>query len=125
MRRGWVVLIVAGLLALFIGLFILLYVLGSPEQSALERVRDIAVIFLALAMVLVVLLLGVLVGVGIWLGLLIKDRLIPLLEVATQTAVRARGTVEFVGETVARPIIRTYGRIAAVRALVRTVSRRR
>ncbi|MCM8748169.1 hypothetical protein NET02_03340 [Thermomicrobiaceae bacterium CFH 74404] len=125
MRRGWVILIVVGLLALFIGLFILLYVLGGPEQSALERVRDIAVIFLALAMVLVVLLLGVLVGVGIWLGLLIKDRLIPLLEVATQTAVRARGTVEFVGESVARPIIRTYGRIAAVRALVRTVSRRR
>uniref|UniRef100_A0A831T9R2 Uncharacterized protein n=1 Tax=Thermorudis peleae TaxID=1382356 RepID=A0A831T9R2_9BACT len=125
MRRGWVILIVVGLLALFIGLFILLYVLGGPEQSALERVRDIAVIFLALAMVLVVLLLGVLVGVGIWLGLLIKDRLIPLLEVATQTAVRARGTVEFVGESVARPIIRTYGRIAAVRALVQTVSRRR
>lgn len=125
MRRGWVVLIVVGLLALFIGLFILLYILGSPEQSALERVRDIAVIFLALAMVLVVLLLGVLVGVGIWLGLLIKDRLIPLLEVATQTAVRARGTVEFVGETVARPIIRAYGRIAALRALVRTVGRRR
>ncbi len=124
MRRGWVVLIVVGLLVLFIGLSVLLYMLGGPEQSALERVRDIAVIFLALATVLVVVLLGVLVGVGIWLGLLIKDRLIPLLEAATETAVRARGTVEFVGETVARPIIRAYGRVAALHALVRTVSRR-
>ncbi len=124
MRRGWVVLIVVGLLVLFIGLFVLLYMLGGPEQSALERVRDIAVIFLALATVLVVLLLGVLVGIGIWLGLLIKDRVIPLLEAATETAVRARGTVEFVGETVARPIIRAYGRMSALRALVRTVSRR-
>lgn len=125
MRRGWVVLIGVGLLVLFVGLFVVLYMLGSPEQSALERVRDIAVIFLALSLVLVVLLLGVLVGVGIWLSLLIKDRLIPLLEVATQTAVRARGTVEFVGETVARPIVRAYGRVAALRALVKTVSRGR
>jgi len=125
MRRGWVVLVGVGLLVLFIGLFVVLYLLGDPEQSSLERIRDIAVIFLALAMVLVVLLLGVLVGLGIWLGTLVKERLIPLLEVATETAVRTRGTVEFVGESVARPIIRTYGRIAALRALLRTVSRRR
>jgi hypothetical protein len=121
----WGLLVAVGLLVLLIGLFVALYLLGDPEQSTLERIRDIAVIFLALAMVLVVLLLGVLVGLGIWLGMLVKDRLIPLLETATETAVRTRGTVEFLGESVARPIIRAYGRIAALRALITSVSRRR
>ncbi|MCM8745950.1 hypothetical protein NET03_05345 [Thermomicrobium sp. CFH 73360] len=124
MRRGWIWLIVGGLLALFILLFVVLYLLGGPEQSPLERVRDIAVIFLALTTVLVVLLLGVLVGVAIWLGLLIRDHLIPLLAAATETMTKAKGTVEFVGETVARPIIRTYGRVAALRALLRTLTHR-
>lgn len=124
MRRGWIWVIVGGLLALFVILFVVLYLLGGPEQSPLERVRDIAVIFLALAMVLVVLLLGVLVGVAIWLGLLIRDHLIPLLAAATETMTKAKGTVEFVGETVARPIIRTYGRVAALRALIRTLTHR-
>lgn len=124
MRRGWIWLIVGGLLALFVLLFVVLYLLGGPEQSPLERVRDIAVIFLALATVLVVLLLGVLVGVAIWLGLLIRDHLIPLLAAATETMTKAKGTVEFVGETVARPIIRTYGRVAALRALLRTLTHR-
>jgi len=124
MRRGWIWVIVGGLLALFVILFVVLYLLGGPEQSPLERVRDIAVIFLALATVLVVLLLGVLVGVAIWLGLLIRDHLIPLLAAATETMTKAKGTVEFVGETVARPIIRTYGRVAALRALLRTLTHR-
>uniref|UniRef100_A0A7C1G5A9 Uncharacterized protein n=1 Tax=Thermomicrobium roseum TaxID=500 RepID=A0A7C1G5A9_THERO len=124
MRRGWIWVIVGGLLALFVILFVVLYLLGGPEQSPLERVRDIAVIFLALATMLVVLLLGVLVGVAIWLGLLIRDHLIPLLAAATETMTKAKGTVEFVGETVARPIIRTYGRVAALRALIRTLTHR-
>ncbi|MDW7982808.1 MAG: hypothetical protein RMK01_11180 [Thermomicrobium sp.] len=123
MRRGWIWAIVAGLLALFIVLFLVLYLLGGAQQSPLERVRDIAVIFLALATLLVVLLLGALVGVAIWLGLLIRDHLIPLLAATTETMTRAKGTVEFVGEAVARPIVRTYGRVAALRALIRTLTK--
>ncbi len=123
MRRGWIWVIAGGLLALFVILFVILYLLGGAEQSPLERVRDIAVIFLALATVLVVLLLGALVGVAIWLGLLIRDHLIPLLAAATETMTKAKGTVEFVGEAVARPIVRTYGRVAGLRALIRTLTR--
>ena len=123
MRRGWLWVIVGGLLIVFVVLFVVLYLLGGPEQSPLERIRDIAVIFLALSAVLVVLLLGALVGVGIWLALLIRDHLIPLLGATTETITRAKGTVEFVGETIARPIIRTYGRVAGLRALIRTLTR--
>jgi hypothetical protein len=123
MRRGWLWLIAGGLLALFVVLFVLLYMLGGPEQSPLERVRDIAVIFLALSTVLVVVLLGALVGIGIWLALSIRDYLLPLLGAATETVTRAKGTVEFVGEAVARPIIRTYGRVAGLRSLIRTLTR--
>jgi hypothetical protein len=123
MRRGWLWLIAGGLLALFVVLFVLLYMLGGPEQSPLERVRDIAVIFLALSTVLVVVLLGALVGIGIWLALSIRDHLLPLLGAATETVTRTKGTVEFVGEAVARPIIRTYGRVAGLRSLIRTLTR--
>ncbi len=123
MRRGWVWAIAGGVLLLFVVLFVVLYLLGGPEQSPLERIRDIAVIFLALSTVLVVLLLAALVGVAIWLALLIRDHLIPLLGAATETMTRAKGTVEFVGEAIARPIVRAYGRVASVRALIRTLTK--
>lgn len=123
MRRGWLWVIIGSLTALFVVLFIVLYLLGGAEQAPLERIRDIAIIFLALASILVVLLLGALVGIGIWLGLLLRDHLIPLLSAATDTVTRAKGVVQFSGELVARPLVRTYRRITELRALVRTLTK--
>jgi hypothetical protein len=134
-RKGWVWLIVGGLVALFIILGVVLYLMGGPGQSPLERLHDISVIFLALTSVLVVLLLGALVGVSIWLALLLKDRIIPLLEQLTprveqlsqnavDTAVRVRGTTQFVSEEVVRPVISAYGTVAGLRAMIKTVTGR-
>ncbi|MDI3341554.1 MAG: hypothetical protein QJR03_13605 [Sphaerobacter sp.] len=124
MRRGWVWVTVGVLLVVFIGLSILLYLLGGADQAPLERIRDISVVFLALGTVLVVLLLGALVGVGVWLALLLKDKVIPLLEQLTEAAARVRGTTEFVSEEVVSPIISAYGTVAGLRAMIRTVSGR-
>ncbi|MBX5446702.1 hypothetical protein [Sphaerobacter sp.] len=124
MRRGWVWVTVGVLLVIFIGLFVLLYLLGGADQSPLERTRDISIIFLSLSGVLVVLLLGALVGVTVWLALLLKDRVIPLLEQLTEAAVRVRGTTEFVSEEVVSPIISAYGTVAGLRAMIRTVTGR-
>ncbi len=131
MRRGWIWVIVGGLLGLFIVLFVILYLLGGSDQSPLERIRDIAIVLLALATLLVVLLLGALVGVLLWLALLVRNQLstfiqeylVPLLTTTGETLNTAKGTVQFLGEVTARPIIRTYGRLAALRALVRTLTR--
>jgi hypothetical protein len=123
-RKGWVWVSVIVLLVIFIGLGVILYLLGGSNQSALERLMNISVIFLSLSMILVVVLLGALVGIAIWISLLLKDRAIPLLEQLTGTVVRVRGTTEFVGEEVAGPIISFYSRVAGVRALVKTVTGR-
>lgn len=122
MRKGWVWVSVIVLLVIFIGLGVILYLLGGSNQSALERLRDMSIIFLSFAMVLVVVLLGALVGIAVWVSLLLKDRAIPLLEQLTGMVVRVRGTTEFVSEEVASPIISFYSRVAGVRALVKTVT---
>lgn len=124
MRKGWVWVSIIVLLVVFIGLGVGLYLLGGSSQSALERLMNISVIFLALSAVLVVLLMGALVGLGVWVSFLLKDNVIPLLEQMTGTVARVRGTTEFVSEEVASPIISFYSRVAGVRALVKTVTGR-
>ena len=106
-------------LLLFVALIVGLYLLGGPEQSPLERLRDIAVIFVVLLNLIVVVILA---GIGAALAFLViqtKDRVIPLLEELTGTARRARGTVEFVSEEAVRPIVSVAGTIARVRAMAR------
>ena len=134
-RKGWVWLTVGGLVVLFLIVAVVLYMLGGPNQSALERLQNISVIFLALSSVLVVLLLGALVGVGVWLALLLKDHIIPLLEQvspkieklsqnAVDTTARVKGTTEFVSEEVVRPVISAYSTVAGLRAMIKTVTGR-
>src|SRR5690606_5179025 len=99
--------ILAGVAALllFVAVAVGLYLLGGDDQSALEMLRDIAVIFIVLSSILVVILLAALTAVLAFLILQIKDRVIPLLEEAkggmsqvTSTATRVRNTTEFVTE---------------------------
>ncbi|HET9015851.1 MAG TPA: hypothetical protein VFN57_09655 [Thermomicrobiaceae bacterium] len=124
MRRGWVWLIVGVLFVVFIGIAVVLYLLGGANQAPLERLRDISIVFLTLLGIISVLLMGALVGVALWLSLMIKDRVIPLLEQLTAAASRMRGTTEFVSEEVVSPIISAYSTVAGIRAAIRTVTGR-
>lgn len=99
-----------------------LYSLGGPEQSALERLRDIAVIFVVLLFLLTVVLLAGIVAALVYLVFQIKDRVIPLLEEATGTVRRVRGTAEFVTEEAVKPILSVAGQYARMRAMMRTVA---
>jgi|GEM_PF-578341 len=108
-------------LALFLGLCWFLYTLGGPDQAALERIRDIAIIFIVLLGVVAVLLLA---GVSAALAFLVfqtKDRVIPLLDETTETVRRARGTVEFMSEEAVRPVVGMAGRAARVSAMANAV----
>lgn len=124
MRRGWVWLIVGVLFVVFIGIAVVLYLLGGANQAPLERLRDMSIVFLTLLGIISVLLMGALVGVALWLSLMIKDRVIPLLEQLTAAASRMRGTTEFVSEEVVSPIISAYSTVAGIRAAIRTVTGR-
>ncbi len=98
-----------------------LYQLGGDDQSALERLRDISIIFIVLLfLITVVLLAAITAGLGLLL-LQIKDRVIPALEELTGTAKRIRGTTDFVTEEAIKPIVSVVGSYAKVRAMTRTV----
>lgn len=122
MRQGWLWVILGGVAVLVIGLIVGLYLLGGDHQSPLERLRDISLVFITVGVVLFVLLMAALVGAMLWLVLLLKDKIIPLLEQLTATATRVRGTTTFVTEEVAKPVISTASTIAGIRALIKTVT---
>jgi hypothetical protein len=121
-RKGWLWVSIIGLVLLFVVLFVALYLLGGSDQSSLERIMNIAVIFLALSAVLVVVLMGAILGMVIWFSLRIKDGAVPVFQQLTETITRIRGTSEFIGEEAAKPVISFYSRVAGVRALVKTVT---
>lgn len=142
MRKWLAIGIPAVLLLIFAGLIALLYWLGDDDQSALERLRDISIIFLSLLFLVSVLLMGALVGAMVYLVLTVRDKIVPLMESANQTVNRIRETTDvvaenvvdtskrvkdttnFVTEEVAAPLIKAYGLAAQGRAWVRVVTGR-
>lgn len=118
-----------GALVLFIAVGVGLYLLGGDDQSALEKLRDIAIIFIVLSSVLVVILLAAITAALAFLILQIKDRVIPLLEEAkggmnqvTSTAARIKNTTDFVTEEAVRPLMNLTGSLSRFRTMRDTVS---
>ena len=99
-----------------------LYQLGGADQAPLERLRDIVIIFLAFQLLLVtVVLAGIAAGL-VFLIVVLKDQVIPLLHELTESAKRLRGTTEFVTEEAVKPIVTAAGQIAKMRAMARAVT---
>lgn len=115
---------IGGTLALLV-LFVLLtwglYQLGGPNQAALERLRDIAVIYVVLLFLVTVVLLGGIAAALAYLILQIKDQVIPLLDEAIGTMKVVRSTTEFMSEEAVRPVIGAAGNVARVRATFNTL----
>jgi hypothetical protein len=116
--------ILAGVAALvvFIAIVVGLYLLGGSDESALERLRDIAIIFIVLlGAISVVLLAGITVAL-ILLFIELKDRALPILDETTGTLNRVRGTANFVSEEAVKPIMTVAGKAAKVRAMSRVMA---
>lgn len=124
MRKAWAIIIPLVVLAIIIGITVGLYYLGDSESSALEKFRDIMIVYLGFLWVIVVLLLAVLVGVLVWVALMIKDKVIPLLQSIQETMVRVKGTTEFVSEEIVSPIISFSGSVSRARAMSKTLTAR-
>lgn len=111
-------------LLIVVGVGVGLYLLGGDSQPALEKLRDIAIIFVAFLWIIAVLLLAIVAGAMIWLVLTLKGKVIPILESLLDTTNRIKGAAEFMTEEVAAPVISFYGTLAKTRAMTRTVTGR-
>ena len=121
--KWWAILTVLILGLIVVGIIYGLYQLGGVDQAPLERLRDIVIIFLSFQLLLVTIALAGIAAGLIFLIVVLKDQIIPLLTELTGTAKRLRGTTEFMTEEAVKPIITAAGKAAKVRAMVRTVTR--
>ena len=112
-------------LLVFVLIGVGLFLLGDNRQSALQKLRDIAIIFMVLAMVLNVILLAAITAALGFLAIQIKDRIIPMLEELTGTVKRVRGTTSFVTEEAVKPIISVAGTYSRLRSMTKTVNGKR
>ncbi len=126
MKKALPFILAGGLLVILIIVAFLLY-----HWDGLVRLRDMAIVFLAALFVVTVLLLAAMVGIFAYVSLLMKDKLIPVLEELTrtageltQTAQRVKGTTEFVSEQVASPIIGIAKNFARMRAMAKAATNR-
>jgi hypothetical protein len=111
-----------GLLLFFVLVTVGLYSLGGVDQSALERLRDIAIIFVVLTSVIAVILLGAITVALILLFLQVRDRAIPILDETTGTINRIRGTTNFVTEEAIKPLVTVASKYSRFRAMSRVVT---
>jgi hypothetical protein len=96
-----------------------------PDLSFLwiETTRDVVIIIMGIAVaaffaigLVLMLVLGLLTRSLLQKTTgMIDENLKPMLDSAKQTADSARGTVSYIGESAAAPIVRTYGVVAGVR----------
>lgn len=119
--------ILGGVIALvvFVAIIVGLFLLGGDHQSALEKLRDIAVIFVVLLSLVTVILLAAITAALGYLAFQIKDRVIPLLEEASGTVNRVRNTTNFMTEEAVKPLITFAGQFSKIRQMGKTVSGKR
>jgi hypothetical protein len=107
-------------LVIFAAIIVGLYLLGDSDQSALERLRDIAVIFIVLLLLITTILLAGITAALVFLMVQMKDRVIPAIEELTGTLKRVRGTTDFVTQEAVKPIITIASGYASLRAMAKT-----
>lgn len=122
--KWWAILVVLVLGLIVVGIIYGLYQLGGVDQAPLERLRDIAIIFLIFQLLLVTIALAGIAGGLIFLIIVLKDQLIPILSEFLETAKRLRGTTEFMTEEAVKPMIRTAGQAAKFRAMWKAATNR-
>lgn len=115
-------------LLLFIALTAFLYMLGGEDESALERLSQIAVIYIVFMSMAMVLMLAASTIAFVYLILTLRDKALPAMDELTMTLKRVRGTTEFMSEEAVKPVIHAAGKAAQVGAafrVFRNASKRR
>lgn len=115
--------------AALIGLVLLIFIIGlllsrgdvNTLGPVIQVARDLVIIFLALEGIMIILALAVLIFQIARLINLLQTEVKPALTDTRQTLNSARGTVEFVGDSVSGPIIKASAFFAGVGSLVGNV----
>ena len=118
--------IITGVVSIVVVVLIIvgLYQLGAADESALERLHEIAVIFAVLLFLIVVILLAAITAALGFLVIQIKDHVIPLLQEAAGTVKQVKNTTSFVSEEAVRPIVGVAGWFSKNREMTRVVTGR-
>ncbi len=102
--------------------------LESGTVAPTARLRDIAIVVLALETLAVMVLLLIVAVVLVAMVILIYDRVIPILEQINRTATTAadtvhtvRGTTEFVSERVVQPVIEVSSYVSGALGILRGI----
>ncbi len=116
--------IIAGVAALlvFVAIGVGLYLLGGNNQSALQKLRDIAIIFVVLTSAVTVILLAAITVALVLLFMQLKDRAMPMLDETTSTINRIRGTTNFITEEAVKPLVTVAGKYSRFRTMSRVVT---
>lgn len=115
---------VGGLIGALLIVFILalgLAAAGTEWATAVQVVRDVVIIVLALQGILILLALAILILQVARLVSLLQAEVKPVLENAQDTMKTVQVTVEFVSDNVADPIIKASGFIAGVSVMLREI----
>lgn len=109
-----------GVILLLFIIAVILSLVTDVEQTGniIRMIRDLVIIFLALEGVLIILGLAVLTIQVARLVNLLQTEVKPILENTQETVRTAQGTVEFVGNNLAEPVIKANGFIAGATYLV-------
>ncbi|RMF76333.1 MAG: hypothetical protein D6737_20400 [Chloroflexi bacterium] len=115
--------IFVGIITLIFGIGIVLALTKGVETAALimQLFRDIVIILITLTFIVILVELSVLIIQIARLATLMKHEAQPILKNTQEAVKHAKGTTEFVGENVTRPIIQTAGFLAGVRVIIRDV----
>lgn len=111
-----------GAILIFALIVVGLYLLGGNDQSALEKLRDIAIIFIVLTSVISVALLA---GITFALFLVLrelKDKAVPILDQTAGTVSQVRSTAAFMGEEAVKPMMSVVGKYSRVREMSKVLA---
>jgi len=122
--------IIAAILIILIFGGIGVWLFLNPGATAI--IRDIFIIYLGLGAFFIILLLIALVVIAAYLVIKVNDlvqllnrEIKPVLNKLQETVTTTQGTVTFISEQTVEPIISTASTIAAVRAITRSLFRRK
>lgn len=97
-----------------------LYLFTTAEENT-TRIRDIFIIFMALESLVIGVALVVLIAQIAALINLLQNEIRPILEATNETVKTLRGTSTFLGEHVAKPIIKLNSYLAGLQRLLEMV----
>lgn len=108
-----------GLIVLLFAIALVLTLVTNGDFASIVRViRDLVIIFLALEGIVIIMSVAILALQVARLVNLLQSEVKPILDNAQETVKTAQGTVEFMGDNLLEPVIRSKGFLAGATVLV-------